>query len=249
MHHAPGLARLRASALVGGQPIQLRPIWPTNWSPHQTSRHCTTGSQAPAVDNTSDAACCRRLDVLEELFSRPCIRRAALTPDHNGRTFLFYMAEWGDLTYAGYQAFDAVIQAAQELGVDVNHQAHRVSAGQGQGLNCLLTSQSTNQPANCHLSLSAPLLPAAECHNGLLTASRLALQDHNGDTVLHVAIRATARRRRDDSAFFQRWIEAGARPRQVDGLRQLDSLSCFGHCALWHGSMIVLIATAAASTT
>lgn len=154
------------------------------------------------MDNTSDGACCRRLDVLEELFSRPCIRRAALTPNHDGQTFLFYMAEWGGLTYGGCEAFDAIIQAAQEPGVDVNHQAD------GKGQNCLLTSQ----PTDYHLTVCARLLPAAACHNG--------------DTVLHVAMRATGklRRRRDDASFIQRWIEAGARPRQVDGLRQPDSL-------------------------
>ncbi|PRW58477.1 Transcription forms complexes with DNA-binding s Swi4p and Mbp1p [Chlorella sorokiniana] len=124
------------------------------------------------MDNTSDAALCRRLDVLEELFSRPRIRELALAPSQDGRTFLFYMAQWGGLPMRRCEVFDAVIQAAQELGMDVNH------------------------------------------------------QDPNGDTVLHVAMRAVARRGLDDKEFIQRWIWAGARPSipNASGLRAFDVL-------------------------
>lgn len=78
--------------------------------------------QAHKLGGTSDAACGRRLDVLEELFSRQCVRDAALVPDRNGQTFLFYMAEWGGFSHSRYVEFDSIVEAAQELGVDINHQ-------------------------------------------------------------------------------------------------------------------------------
>lgn len=78
--------------------------------------------QAHTLGGTSDAACGRRLDVVEELFSRQCVREAALVPDRDGQTFLFYMADWGGFSHSRYVEFDTIVETAQELGVDINHQ-------------------------------------------------------------------------------------------------------------------------------
>lgn len=206
MHQCIGVHHLAVNTPGSSRQLQPAPAIVLAAKPFDTTY--LQGMKTTAGGAAED----RQLDVLEHLFSRQFIRQAAQTTDARGRTFLFYMAACGHA--ARPYVFDCLLETASELGLDINHQVRGATTATGHQAH----NQMNTQQKGAHISRAGPRYNVSAC---LLTVVEILLcpawlQDKDGGTVLHAAMPAVARQPNDDSGeFVQRWMQAGARPRQA----------------------------------